>query len=98
MVNAIKTSRLLSSSVDPATGKVTQKCREDWAVVSGSTDEFTRPGDSGALVLDHHGNCVAMVTGGDLECTRTYITPIYEVFKDIQHITGALDVGLLRDR
>ena len=50
--------------------------------------EFTRRGDSGALVIDYHGRAVGVAHGGGAllsGCTQFhYVTPIEWLFEDIK--------------
>jgi hypothetical protein len=50
--------------------------------------EFTRPGDSGTLVIDYHGRAVGVAHGGGTPLSEGteyhYVTPIEWLFEDIK--------------
>jgi len=60
----------------------------EYAVVGQDKKLFSKEGDSGAWVIDSSGSLIGMVIGQGIR-GQTYITPITEVFKDIEEKTGA---------
>ncbi|KAI9831096.1 MAG: hypothetical protein M1826_003994 [Phylliscum demangeonii] len=66
-----------------------QPQESDEIVVVGATRQpFGFPGDSGAWVLDKQRALVGMVMGGAEDGSYTYVTPMHEIFSDIQDQTG----------
>ncbi|KAI9860889.1 MAG: hypothetical protein M1813_005567 [Trichoglossum hirsutum] len=49
---------------------------------------FALRGDSGAFVLNRHGNLAGLLIAGHEELGIAYVTPMTEVMRDIQQVTG----------
>lgn len=72
---------------------VVKETLEHWIAAYDNADSrFSKPGDSGAVVLDKNGRFVGLLFGGGVEKNITYFTPWKRLFDDIKHITGALKV------
>jgi hypothetical protein len=52
--------------------------------------KFTRPGDSGSMVVNAQKELVGMVIGVGVSPDRTYITPVQDIFDDIKENGGGI--------
>jgi hypothetical protein len=61
----------------------------EWCFVGGKYN-FSRKGDSGSFVLSHLSELGGVVIGGAMDNYNylTYVTPISEVFQDIERRLG----------
>jgi hypothetical protein len=61
----------------------------EWCFLGNKCD-FSRKGDSGSFVLSEHGELGGIVIGGSTAnyTDLTYVTPISEVFQDIEQRLG----------
>lgn len=60
----------------------------EYVVVGQKLMSFAQRGDSGAFVLNGRGRLVGLLIAGQEELNTAYVTPIEEVMRDIQDVTG----------
>jgi hypothetical protein len=60
----------------------------EYVVVGLVGSPFASKGDSGAFVLNGHGKLAGLLIAGQDLLGTTYVTPITEVIRDIQEVTG----------
>jgi hypothetical protein len=65
----------------------------EYVVVGHKGRPFAFEGDSGAFVVNGHGKLVGLLIAGEEKLGTSYVTPIMEVMRDIQEVTG-LEVTL----
>lgn len=66
----------------------------DYTISCRQGKEFSRPGDSGGLILDGTGAMVGLLLGGNSLTNVTHFSAVGELFADIKAATGAIDVRL----
>jgi hypothetical protein len=60
----------------------------EFVVVGHKGRPFALKGDSGAFVLNSYGKLVGLLIAGQEELNTAYVTPMTEVMRDIQQVTG----------
>jgi hypothetical protein len=95
--NGIDTMKLRTRKEDP-TGRLVEveTVTEEYAITPVGGIDFSKPGDSGAFILDDHGRLVGLLfasaTGDSNATSISRFIGVEELFEDIKQQTGAADV------